>query len=276
MDTNETEIRALIERWANAVHAGDIEGVLADHADEIVMFDVPPPQRGVRGIHAYERTWPPFFSWQASGAVFDIVELDVTAGNDVAFAHALLRCGKPDEIGDQRLRLTIGLRKDGNRWVVTHEHHSFPDETPDTSADERTLRDIHRQWFSDTTAKNLDGLMTHMAADIVSYEHDAPLEHVGIEQVRAVCRRGLDSAPGGVSWDVPDMQVVVDGDLAVAWGLNRMNAELADGQHVESWSRGTRVFARRNGDWVMVHQHVSYPYDPTTGEAKTDLRPDTK
>jgi ketosteroid isomerase-like protein len=26
-----------------------------------------------------------------------------------------------------RLRLTVGLRKDGGRWVVAHEHHSFPD-----------------------------------------------------------------------------------------------------------------------------------------------------
>ena len=31
---------------------------------------------------------------------------------------------------------------------------------------------------------------------------------------------------------------------------------------VESWSRGTRVFRRRDGDWTIVHQHVSYPYDP--------------
>jgi ketosteroid isomerase-like protein len=25
-----------------------------------------------------------------------------------------------------RLRLTVGLRKEGGRWVVAHEHHSFP------------------------------------------------------------------------------------------------------------------------------------------------------
>ena len=41
---DETQIRALIERWVKAVHAGDINGVLADHADDIVMFDVPPPE----------------------------------------------------------------------------------------------------------------------------------------------------------------------------------------------------------------------------------------
>src|SRR6266542_5427461 len=87
-----THIRALIERWADAVHRGDMEAVLADHSADIVMFDVPPPDAGVRGIDAYRETWPPFFEWQKK-ASFEIVELDVTAGDEVAFAWALLRCG---------------------------------------------------------------------------------------------------------------------------------------------------------------------------------------
>ncbi len=129
MTDDERQIRTLIERWAEAVHTGDLDRVLADHSPDIVMFDVPPPKGGVRGIDAYRETWPPFFDWQRRGAVFDIVELDVTTGEDVAFAHALLRCGTAEELQqdpDLRLRLTIGLRKDDGRWVVTHEHHSFP------------------------------------------------------------------------------------------------------------------------------------------------------
>jgi ketosteroid isomerase-like protein len=52
----------------------------------------------------------------------------VTAGDEVAFAWALLRCGTPEELAESpetRLRLTLGLRREGGRWVVTHEHHSF-------------------------------------------------------------------------------------------------------------------------------------------------------
>jgi uncharacterized protein (TIGR02246 family) len=128
MNENEAQIRALIERWAQAVHAGDMDTVLADHAHDIVMFDVPPPYEGVRGIDAYRETWPGFFEWQARGATFDIVSLEVTAGEDVAFAFALLRCGTPEEHAanpDNRLRLTLGLRKENGRWTVAHEHHSF-------------------------------------------------------------------------------------------------------------------------------------------------------
>jgi uncharacterized protein (TIGR02246 family) len=130
--TDETAIASLIRRWADAVHAGDLDAVLADHAPDIVMYDVPPPEEGVRGLEAYRETWPPFFDWQRSGASFEITELDVTAGDDVAFAHALLLCGTAEELQEHpehRLRLTIGLRKVDGRWVVAHEHHSFPDRT---------------------------------------------------------------------------------------------------------------------------------------------------
>ena len=119
----------MIERWASAVHDGDLDAVLADHAEDIVMFDVPPPYDGLRSIDAYRDVWPPFFGWQASGASFEIVELSVTAGDDVGYAYALLRCGTPRELAEQpanRLRLTLGLRKELGRWVVAHEHHSFP------------------------------------------------------------------------------------------------------------------------------------------------------
>ncbi|MET9111182.1 YybH family protein [Streptomyces zhihengii] len=137
MTDDESEIRDLITRWAEAVHRGDLPAVLEAHADDIVMFDVPPPHDGVRGIGAYRETWPPFFAWQAQGASFEIVSLDVTAGGDAAFAHALLRCGTPEELTarpETRLRLTVGLRRESGRWVVAHEHHSFADTTVDAPA----------------------------------------------------------------------------------------------------------------------------------------------
>ena len=130
--TDRDEIRALIERWATAVHTGDLDTVLADHARDIVMFDVPPPYVGVRGIDEYRDTWPGFFRWQASGASFELESLEVEAGADTAFAFGLLRCGTPEEFArdpDQRLRLTVGLRKVDGRWIVVHEHHSFTDVT---------------------------------------------------------------------------------------------------------------------------------------------------
>ncbi|MGW0869633.1 nuclear transport factor 2 family protein [Streptomyces sp. NPDC002740] len=129
MSDDEWQIRTLITRWADAVHRGDLDTVLDQHAEDLVMYDVPAPHEGIRGLAAYRATWPPFFVWQAQGACFDIDTLDVTAGHDVAYAHALLRCGTPEELAEYpglRLRLTFGLRKEHGRWLIAHEHHSFP------------------------------------------------------------------------------------------------------------------------------------------------------
>jgi hypothetical protein len=54
---DESLIRTLIESWAGpcAPRLCIYIGVLADHADNIVMFDVPPPSDGVRGIYAYAK-----------------------------------------------------------------------------------------------------------------------------------------------------------------------------------------------------------------------------
>ena|SRR5918993_746715 len=126
--TEETEIRGLIERWASAVQSCDLNGVLRDHAEDIVMFDVPPPERGVRGLDAYRSTWPPFFEWLRQGGMFEVDSMTVTHGCDVGFAHLLVRCSTRDALEtqpDKRLRLTIGLQKRNGQWVVTHEHHSF-------------------------------------------------------------------------------------------------------------------------------------------------------
>ena len=83
--TEEQQIRALIEAWAIAAHGGDLDTILADHAPDIVMFDVPPPFLS-RGLDAYMATWEKFWSWSEKPVAFDFQDVMITAGNDVAFA----------------------------------------------------------------------------------------------------------------------------------------------------------------------------------------------
>jgi uncharacterized protein (TIGR02246 family) len=121
-------IRNVIESWAAAVRRRDFEGILRNHSSDIVMFDVPPPFRST-GIEAYKTTWDLFFSWSSAPIPFDIAEMSITAGRDVAFVVATMRCAEPGPNGEQKsldFRLTIGLRKIDGRWVITHEHHSVP------------------------------------------------------------------------------------------------------------------------------------------------------
>jgi uncharacterized protein (TIGR02246 family) len=125
---DEMEIRALIERWASAVRERKMAGIRADHHSGMLMFDVPGPLF-CRGLDAYMATWDQFFSWSEEPVAFDFHDVEITAGNDVAFATAIGQCatagpsGKREEL---QFRLTMGLRKIDGRWCVIHEHHSVP------------------------------------------------------------------------------------------------------------------------------------------------------
>jgi uncharacterized protein (TIGR02246 family) len=126
--TDEASIRKLVEAWAKAVRTKDLKGILANHSPEILMFDVPPPVQS-KGIDEYRKTWDLFFSWASEPVVFDIREINIVAGSEVAFVTALMLCAGTEANGERielQFRLTIGLRKIGGQWIVMHEHHSIP------------------------------------------------------------------------------------------------------------------------------------------------------
>ena len=122
------DVRAVIDQWTAAVRRRDMAGILENHSSDFVMFDVPPPFQS-RGMAAYRKTWEEFFGWSDRKVIFDIADIEIVAGADVAFAFAAMRCQGPGADGAVEpldFRLTVGLRKIDGRWVIVHEHHSVP------------------------------------------------------------------------------------------------------------------------------------------------------
>ena len=125
---DETEIRALIERWAQAVREEDRTAIRVDHDPDILMFDVPPPFLS-RGLDDYMATWETFFKYAEKPVAFAFHDVEVTCGKDVSFVTALGECVTTDSLGKREpldFRLTMGLRKIDGKWRIVHEHHSLP------------------------------------------------------------------------------------------------------------------------------------------------------
>ncbi len=119
MRTDTHHIRAVLEGWAAAVRAKDMSGILANHTEDMVMFDVPEPLQS-KGMQAYRETWDLFYRYSPGGdGSFDLSQIEISAGDSVAYATAIVTIfGSP-------LRLTVGLRKHGDNWLIAHEHHSY-------------------------------------------------------------------------------------------------------------------------------------------------------
>jgi ketosteroid isomerase-like protein len=130
LSKNQTEILAPIERWTAAVRNENRGAIRRDHDAGMLMFDVPPPFLS-RGLDAYMATWELFFSSVEKPVAFDFHDIEITAGEDVAFATATGNCVNIDSKGNReplQFRLTMGLRKIEGQWRVMHEHHSLPAE----------------------------------------------------------------------------------------------------------------------------------------------------
>jgi uncharacterized protein (TIGR02246 family) len=123
----EAQIRTLIDHWVEAARANDIDGVVAVYAPDILSFDAI-AQLQFKGIEAYREHWKACIAMCPS-PIFEIHDLDIEAGDHVAFGHYLLRCGATGEDGKEQtgwMRVTVCCRKTAGRWLVAHEHFSAP------------------------------------------------------------------------------------------------------------------------------------------------------
>jgi len=156
--------------------------------------------------------------------------------------------------------------------ATNRDHMSATRQSPANDS-EREVRALISEWTRESSKKDIQAAMKPYAENVLSYEHVHQLSYQGRDEIREVCQQGFDAAPGEFQWDIPDLKVKIDGDLAVTWGFNRMRFANADGTATTIYSRGTRIFEKIDGRWQLIHSHLSYPFDPGTGKALTDLTP---
>lgn len=125
MDRNIKEIQSVIHHWVKSIQQKDMEGILQNHSDDILMFDVPIPLQS-KGLKEYRETWELFYQYSNGGKdSFQLEKLQITASDTVAFCTALIKLSNNPK---PQCRLTIGLKKINNQWMIVHEHHSAPHE----------------------------------------------------------------------------------------------------------------------------------------------------
>ena len=125
---DEAQIRALIDDRVKAVRAKDSVGATSRLAPAVLTFDVVNPLQHIGSDASGKRAEEWFDSFQGPIG-YEIRDLDVTAGDDVAFSHGISHVSATKTDGgqlDMWWRTTLCLRKIDGKWMVTHEHNSVP------------------------------------------------------------------------------------------------------------------------------------------------------
>jgi ketosteroid isomerase-like protein len=137
------------------------------------------------------------------------------------------------------------------------------------------IKALFQQWKAAFEAKDVDGVMQIYApgATLVSYDIVPPLQFKGADAYRKDYTEFFAQFAGPLHVEVPDMHIEVGRDIGFAYGLERLTGKLANGTPVNMWIRYTEGLKRIDGQWRVVHEHISVPIDMATGKARLDLAP---
>ena len=136
MASTQSEVRALLDSWSEAIRIKDIDQLMPLYAPDIVYFDVVPPLQ-YTGSAAVRRNFLRWFdAWKSSIGV-EIRDLHILASGEIAVAHMLHRTSGTLENGREVgywVRATVCCQRADHRWVITHEHISLPVDVASGSA----------------------------------------------------------------------------------------------------------------------------------------------
>jgi uncharacterized protein (TIGR02246 family) len=123
----EAQIQEHFASWARALHAKDVDTLMAHYAPDIVTFDLRPPTRV--GADAYRKNFEAWFAATRGPIEYEMRELQIATSDHVAFCHCLSHIKSTRANGDSAdywVRVTVGLQKKNGSWTITHEHVSMP------------------------------------------------------------------------------------------------------------------------------------------------------
>jgi ketosteroid isomerase-like protein len=145
------------------------------------------------------------------------------------------------------------------------------------SSDELQVRSLVERWAGHLRAKDVEGVLSHYAPEIVSFDLAPPLQYAGMDSLRENLSAWFPTFRGPVGYEIRDLIVTAAQTLAFCRSLNRISGARTDGTTTEVWIRMTLCCRKIDGAWKIVHEHASVPfYMDGSYKAATDLSPDAQ
>lgn len=137
--------------------------------------------------------------------------------------------------------------------------------TAPSTDDEAQLRKLIADWSRALERKDVEALVAPVADDAVLFDVKPPYRVDGKEGYRQLWSACLPCFPDGFRSEHRDVKLVVDGDLAFMHGLHHMTPKEPDHPIGRTWIRVTACYRKTGGQWQVVHEHVSIPFNPMNG-----------
>jgi uncharacterized protein (TIGR02246 family) len=143
----------------------------------------------------------------------------------------------------------------------------------DRTNEEAAVRELVDHFVQAIRAKDIHGVMSVFAPEIVSFDLGPPLQHGGGETFTKRWQELFESYQGAIDYEVHGLKITAADDLAFSHSLNMMSGTLQNGHKTGRWLRWTACYRKKNGRWLIAHEQVSVPVDVRSEKAMLDLKP---
>ena len=140
------------------------------------------------------------------------------------------------------------------------------------AVDEAQIRALMDDRAKAVRAKDVNGAISSIAPDILSFDVVGPLQRFGSDAL-ARAEEWFSSFQGPIGYEIRDLNINVGDDVAFAHGLSHVSATKTGGGQLDMWWRTTLGFRKLDGKWMVTHEHNSVPFDVESGKASLDLKP---
>jgi ketosteroid isomerase-like protein len=173
--------------------------------------------------------------------------------------------GYAGTLAASRLRLRADVdsqpREEGIEMTTQHEQ------------DEAAIRRQIGKIIAGLRDKDLEMLRQPYAPDVVSFDVEPPLQHVGIAAKLNNWEKALAFFQD-VRYEVRDLSLAVGEEVAYGYGFARLRGTLQNGTATSGmWVRATFCFRKTDDTWLIAHDQVSVPLDFPSGRGVADLEP---
>lgn len=142
------------------------------------------------------------------------------------------------------------------------------------ASDEAQIRQFVNSWVQALRAKDVDGVMSHYASDIVAFDLAPPLQYEGANAYRKNWEAWFPTFQGPIGYEIRHLSIAASDDLAFCRSFNRITGTRTDNEKTDVWVRATVCFRKIGGKWKIVHEHQSVPfYMDGSYRAAVDLMP---
>ena len=135
------------------------------------------------------------------------------------------------------------------------------------------IKAVLESWQQAVVEEDLDKIMSHYSEDIVSFDAVKALHIVGKANYTAHWEYCMQLCGGGVIMEIHQLAMHAAGDLAFCHYLSRCGSVQDFGEENIGWMRATVCLRLQHGEWKIVHEHFSSPFDPESGKAIFDSQP---